>query len=181
MAASNRPAAGDLPLPSQDGADRPFTNLDTHDFSLQTQGAQPQAQPKETPQAESKPTAATTPPPKSKPSEPPSPRSSRDAGPGTIRLLTSTPPPPLKAPEEAEPSPPPMWPLRPRPSLPGPSRRVPLQIISRKSSRPGSRAASQIAAPPRSMPSARRSAVTRNKCMTRSARAGISAPRKSAT
>ena len=60
VAASQLPATGNLPLPSQDGPERPFTNLDTHDFSLQTQGVQPQPQPKETPQPESKPTAATT-------------------------------------------------------------------------------------------------------------------------
>ena len=122
VAASKQPATGDLPLPSQDGADRPFTNLDTHDFSLQTQGAQPQ--PQATPQPESKPTAAITPPPKSKPSEPPkssaSPPPPATPAPEQFAMLTSTPPPPLKAPEEAEPSPPPdvaasAPPLAPRP------------------------------------------------------------------
>jgi outer membrane biosynthesis protein TonB len=122
MAASNAPPTGDLPLPSSDGKERPFTNLDTHDFSLQTQGAQPQPQPKETPQPESKPTAATTP--KSKPSEPPkssaSPPPPASPEPEQFAMLTATPPPPLKAPEEAEPSPPPdvaasAAPLAPRP------------------------------------------------------------------
>jgi TonB family protein len=106
-AASQLPATGNLPLPSQDGKERPFTNLETHDFSLQTQGTQPQPKPRETPQPESKPTAA---PPKSRPSEPP--KSSPDPVPPAtpepeqFAMLTATPPPPLKAPEEAQPSPP---------------------------------------------------------------------------
>jgi outer membrane biosynthesis protein TonB len=124
VAASQLPPTGDLPLPSQDGKDRPVTNLDTHDFSLQTQGAQPQPQPQETPQAESKPTAATTPPPKSKPSEPPKstpiPTPLATPEPEQFAMLTATPPPPLKNPEATEPSPPPdvaasAVPLAPRP------------------------------------------------------------------
>ena len=124
QAASQRPATGNLPLPSQDGPERPFTNLDTHDFSLQTQGAQPQPQPKETPQPESKPAAATTASPKSQPSEPPKstpePAPAVTPEPEQFAMLTATPPPPLKAPEDAEPSPPPdaastAAPLVPRP------------------------------------------------------------------
>jgi outer membrane biosynthesis protein TonB len=123
-AASQLPAAGNLPVPTQDGPERPFTKLDTHDYSLPTQGTQPQPQPKETPQPEVKPTAATTASPKSQPSEPP--KSTPDLSPPPtpepeqLAMLTSTPPPPLKAPEEAEPSPPPETdasaaPLAPRP------------------------------------------------------------------
>jgi outer membrane biosynthesis protein TonB len=108
-AASQLPATGDLPLPSQAGPERPFTNLETHDFSLQTQGTQPQPQPKETPQAESKPTAASTASPKAQPSEPPKPTPDLSPPPTPepeqFAMLTATPPPPLKAPEEAEPSP----------------------------------------------------------------------------
>jgi outer membrane biosynthesis protein TonB len=111
VAASKLPATGNLPVPSQDGKDRPFTNVDTHDFSLQTQGAPPQPKPQETPQAESKPTAATSPSPKSKPSETPkstpSPAPPATPEPEQLAMLRSTPPPPLKAPDEAEPSPPP--------------------------------------------------------------------------
>ncbi|MCA1659189.1 MAG: hypothetical protein LC642_01415, partial [Verrucomicrobiaceae bacterium] len=70
-AASQQPATGNVPLPSQEGKERPYTNLETHDFSLQTQGTQPQPKPQETPQPASKPTAATTASPKSQPSEPP--------------------------------------------------------------------------------------------------------------
>src|SRR6266404_1599393 len=67
LAASQKAPSGDLPLPSQDGKDLPLRDLETHDFSLQTQGSQPQ--PQQPPQPESKP--AQSPPPKAKPSGPP--------------------------------------------------------------------------------------------------------------
>jgi outer membrane biosynthesis protein TonB len=123
-AASQLPATGDLPVPSQEGPERPFTNLETHDFSLQTQGTLPQPQPKETPQPESKPTAETTASPKAQPSEPPKPTPDLSPPPTPepeqFAMLTATPPPPLKAPEEADSSPvpeaaAPEAPLVPRP------------------------------------------------------------------
>jgi len=51
IAASELPATGEAPLPSQTGKDRPFVDLETHASSLQTNGAQPQpsAAPEETP------------------------------------------------------------------------------------------------------------------------------------
>ncbi len=51
IAASELPATGEAPLPSQTGKDRPFVDLETHASSLQTNGAQPQpsAAPQETP------------------------------------------------------------------------------------------------------------------------------------
>ena len=42
-AASEQPATGDAPLPSQQGKDRPNMDLDTHQYSLANQGAQPNA------------------------------------------------------------------------------------------------------------------------------------------
>ena len=129
-AASQLPAAGNLPIPTQDGPERPFTKLDTHDFSLQTQGSQPQPQAKETPQPESKPTAPPAASPKAQPSEPPksTPELSPPATPEPeqFAMLTATPPPALKAPEEAEPSPPPeiettAAPLVPRPQPESPA------------------------------------------------------------
>src|ERR1043165_2592600 len=44
LAASQKAPSGDLPLPSQDGKDLPTRDLETHDFSLQTQGSTPQPQ-----------------------------------------------------------------------------------------------------------------------------------------
>src|SRR3954462_13343292 len=91
LAASERAPTGDLPLPSQDGKDLPVRDLETHDFSLQTQGSTPQ------------PEQPTPPPEKSKPTPPPVP--SPTADPEQLAMLTSTPPPPIKAPDETQPSP----------------------------------------------------------------------------
>jgi len=51
IAASQVPATGEAPLPSQEGKDRPAVDLETHTYSLPNQGAQPQpsAQPQESP------------------------------------------------------------------------------------------------------------------------------------
>src|ERR1700746_1175589 len=42
IGASETAPSGDLPLPSQDGKDRPFMNFETHQYSLASQGAQAQ-------------------------------------------------------------------------------------------------------------------------------------------
>jgi hypothetical protein len=42
IAASELPASGQAPLPSQAGKDRPFVDLETHSYSLQMNGALPQ-------------------------------------------------------------------------------------------------------------------------------------------
>src|SRR3954467_14845959 len=47
IAAGNAPASGDLPMPAQDGKDRPFMNLDTRQYSIDSQGAQTQPQPQQ--------------------------------------------------------------------------------------------------------------------------------------
>lgn len=103
IAASERAPTGDLPLPSQDGKDLPTRDLETQDFSLQTQGSQPQ--PPQRPESK----RADTPPVKAKPSEPPKPTASAAPSatvePEQLAMLTSTPPPPMKAPDETEPSP----------------------------------------------------------------------------
>jgi TonB family protein len=93
QAASERPATGNLPLPSQDGKDKPALDLDTRNYSLAQEGSTPQ--PKQTP------------PPEKKPSEPPqaSPTPAPTVEPDQLAMLTSTPPPPIKAPEETAPSP----------------------------------------------------------------------------
>jgi len=80
-AASDQPATGDAPLPSQQGKDRPGVDLDTHPYSMANPGAQPEssAQPSATPTPQ--PTAAPeqfamlratpTPSPESRPSSTP--------------------------------------------------------------------------------------------------------------
>src|SRR5947209_13998725 len=42
IGASELAAAGEMPLPSQTGKDRPFVNLETQRYSVETKGAQPQ-------------------------------------------------------------------------------------------------------------------------------------------
>src|SRR5438067_5793551 len=42
IGASELAATGELPLPSQAGKDRPFMDLETNPYSLETKGAQPQ-------------------------------------------------------------------------------------------------------------------------------------------
>ena len=59
IAASELPAAGEAPLPSQMGKDRPLLDLETHSHSLQMNGAQPQ--PSAAPQQNPKPSAVPQP------------------------------------------------------------------------------------------------------------------------
>jgi hypothetical protein len=126
LAASEKAPSGDLQMPSQDGRDLPTRDLQTHDFSLQTQGSQPQPQQPEQP--ESKP--ADRPPPKASPAETPkltpSPAPTATVEPEQLAMLTSTPPPPIKGPDETEPSPSPelapsIAPVAPRPKPQAPS------------------------------------------------------------
>ncbi len=108
IAASKLPATGDLPLPSQDGKERPAVNLETHDYSLPTDGVKPQPEPQSTAAPEAKPTAATTP---AKPELSPPPVSTPKPAPVStpepeqFAMLKSSPPPPIKAPDETEPAP----------------------------------------------------------------------------
>jgi len=122
VAASEKAATGNVPLPSQDGVDRPHPDLETHDFSLQSEGSQPQPE-------QPKPEQPTTPAPKPKASEPPkttpSPQPSSSPEPEQLAMLT-TPPPAIKGPDETEPSPSPdvaasMAPVAPRPKPQAPS------------------------------------------------------------
>ena len=65
IAASELPATGEAALPSQTGKDRPMVDLETHPYSLQMNGAQPQ--PSAAPQENSRP----SPPPQSTQQPPP--------------------------------------------------------------------------------------------------------------
>jgi outer membrane biosynthesis protein TonB len=59
VAASELPATGEAPLPSQMGKDRPLLDLETHPYSLRMNGAQPQ--PSAAPQENPKPSAVPQP------------------------------------------------------------------------------------------------------------------------
>jgi outer membrane biosynthesis protein TonB len=106
IAASKLPATGDLPLPSQDGKERPAVNLETHDYSLPTDGSKPQPEAPTTVASEPAPPA-----PKPQPSEAPASKPTVAPAftpePEQYAMLKSSPPPPIKAPEETETSPPP--------------------------------------------------------------------------
>lgn len=128
IAASKLPATGDVPLPSQDGKDRPDVNLETQQFSLPTDGSkpQPEAQPSVAPA--SKPRPALTPAPSAKPLETPKAKPSvppvSTPEPEQFAMLTSTPPPPIKAPDEVEPSVPPVVSASAPPPAPRPKPEV---------------------------------------------------------
>lgn len=86
IGASEISATGDMPLPSQQGKDRPFMNFETHQYSLPSQGAQaqPSVAPMETPRPSEAPMATPEP--------------------DQLALLTNTPPPlPSVAPTAANP------------------------------------------------------------------------------
>jgi outer membrane biosynthesis protein TonB len=120
IAASKLPATGDLPLPTQDGKERPSMNLETHDYSLPTDGSKPQPEPKSIVAPESKPAPKATTPPKARASEAPLSTPATTPEPEQLAMLKTIPPPPIKAPDETEPSPPPVVaesapPVAPRP------------------------------------------------------------------
>jgi outer membrane biosynthesis protein TonB len=108
IAASKLPATGEAPLPSQDGKERPAVNLETQNYSLPTDGAKPQPEPQSTVAPESKPTPANTPPkpePSPAPISTPKPAPVSTPEPEQFAMLKSSPPPPIKAPDETEPPP----------------------------------------------------------------------------
>lgn len=113
IAASTLPATGDAPLPSQEGKDRSFVDLQTQAASLPTEAKQavPEKQSTPPPQPTAAPTAITTP--KPKPSATPKATPVPTAQPLTtpepdkLAMLTATPPPALRDPEDVEATPPP--------------------------------------------------------------------------
>jgi outer membrane biosynthesis protein TonB len=105
IAASKLPATGDLPLPTQEGNTRPGVNLETHDYSLPTDGSKPQPEPPATVATESQP--APKPQESEAPASTPIEAPASTSEPEQYAMLTSSPPPPIKAPDESEPLPPP--------------------------------------------------------------------------
>ena len=94
IAASERPAAGDAPIPTQEGKDRPHFDMDTHAHSLEIEGAKPQ------PQSEEKPTPKPSEPPKATPTPAPT-----ATPPDQLAMLTLTPTPPPSPSAQPEQSP----------------------------------------------------------------------------
>ncbi len=94
IAAAEKAATTDNPLPGQDGKDRPFMNLDEHDYSLANKGAAPQPKPSPTPPPEKQPTPNETP-------TPAPPVATSTPAPDQLALLTQTPS-PIPSPPESE-------------------------------------------------------------------------------
>jgi outer membrane biosynthesis protein TonB len=111
IAKSNSPPTGDAPLPSQEGRDRPFLEMQTQRSSLPSEGLKGESKPQPTPPPQPTPTPAPVQTPKPKPSERPKPtplpEPSATPAPELLALLSGTPPPALRDTEEAEATPPP--------------------------------------------------------------------------
>ena len=86
IAASEGAATGNQPIPTQEGKDRPIFDLDTHNYSLPNQGAQPQ------------PSAAPRPSTSPQPTVKPTPVSKNDE----LAMLTTTPTPRPSAPTQQQ-------------------------------------------------------------------------------
>ncbi len=129
IAKSSAPASGDLPIPSQEGKERPFLQMQTQSSSLPTEASQPQpepqpsvAPPKETPPPKPSATPKPTPKPKAtpRPKATPLPEPSLTPAQDQLAMLTATPPPPLDL-DDAVPTPPPeVGPVDPVVSRPQP-------------------------------------------------------------
>src|ERR1051325_1548696 len=103
IGASERAATGDLPLPSQEGKERPAMDLDTHNYSLPTDGSNPQPQAQTN--AEQPPSQPNKPPKTKAPETVPTPIASVPTPAPEQFALKKTTPPPIPASEETEPSP----------------------------------------------------------------------------
>ena len=90
VAAAEKAATTDNQLPGQDGKDRPFMNLEEHNYSLASKGAAPEAKPSLTPPPKKEPTPSET----ARPAVP-------TPGPNELALLTQTPT-PVPSPAELE-------------------------------------------------------------------------------
>ncbi len=114
IAKSSGPTSGDLPVPSQEGKERPGIEVKTQTSSLPSQGTQ--AQPAVTPPPATPPpptaTPVATPQPTATPSTPPPqltpfPEPVATPEPDRLAMLTGTPPPAIRSPDDVESAPPP--------------------------------------------------------------------------
>ncbi|MBV9009940.1 MAG: energy transducer TonB [Verrucomicrobia bacterium] len=127
VAASEKPAQGGAPVPTQEGSDRPNMDLENQRYALAINGAQPlpSAGPQRTPQPSAAPSATpqSTPQPTPTLSTTPQPTPAPSPDADLLALLRATPPPAMRAPDETQTSPPPTAPPEqtrptPRPQQP---------------------------------------------------------------
>jgi outer membrane biosynthesis protein TonB len=106
IGASENPATGNMPVPEQNGKDRPFMDLETHKYSLANNGSQPQPDSESTTRQEAEP--SNKPDPKmTQPTPAAKPKPIATPEPEQLALLKATPPPPSKLEPDVETSPPP--------------------------------------------------------------------------
>jgi len=131
IAASEQPVTGDAALPSQEGREAPFMDLQTQQSSVPSKGSTPQPTPPPPVPTPAATPVPATPPPKQTPAPTVTPPPTATPAPSTtpepekLAMLTSTPPPPLRDTEEATPTPgvdtpptPPPITERPKPESP---------------------------------------------------------------
>lgn len=142
IAASERDASGPLPIPSQDGRERPSMDVDTHQYSLSAKGAAPEPQVQPQPSAAPQPTAKplptltpietpkptatpATPPPTATPAPTATPKPVPTATPESeqFAMLTATPPPAIQPqaeefPDQRTETSTPLPTIRPKPDVP---------------------------------------------------------------
>lgn len=104
-AASQLPALGDAPVPTQEGKERPNFDLQTNQYSLGSESSEPRPSSTPTP----RPTPAPVPTPTVQPTTTPEPAPlpSVTPNPELLAMFRATPPPAIRAPEEVENSRPP--------------------------------------------------------------------------
>lgn len=108
LAASKIGPTGDLPLPSQEGKERPALDFDTHEATLGSQAATAQSPPQPSappPTATPPPTLTPRPQPRATPQTTPLPEPSATPSGEQLAMLTGTPPPPIRDPQEGEATP----------------------------------------------------------------------------
>ncbi|MBA2744433.1 MAG: hypothetical protein H0U43_09050 [Chthoniobacterales bacterium] len=119
IAASKVPASGEAPLPSQEGKERPFLQMETQQSSLAMEGSQPQPAPTPPPPPAT-PAPSQTPKPQPSATAKATPLPEPSAAPEQLAMLTGTPPPAIRNPQEAETTPAPETAASPPPLIPRP-------------------------------------------------------------
>ncbi|MGI9088998.1 MAG: hypothetical protein ACR2HH_14855 [Chthoniobacterales bacterium] len=117
IAASSVPVTGEAPLPSQEGKEQPYLEMQTRELALPNESKpavpvpQPTIQPTPPPQPTATPTAAPTQKPKPSATPQPTPVTTPPPAatpePERLAMLTATPPPALRDTDEVEATPPP--------------------------------------------------------------------------
>ncbi|MBA2742825.1 MAG: hypothetical protein H0U43_00660 [Chthoniobacterales bacterium] len=120
IAASKLPATGDVPLPSQQGRELPFMDMETQQSSLAMKGSQAQPAPTPLPPEPSVAPQEQTPKPQPTATPKQTPLPEPSAAPEQLAMLTGTPPPPIRNPAESEPTVAPDSATTPAPVLPRP-------------------------------------------------------------